>query len=397
MTKKRVLIVDDALDLGRLLQSALATLDPEMPVAVVPSAEEAMLEAGRRPLDLLVVDIRLPGMSGIDLVPKLRARNPGIKVIIMTGLTDDRTLQTAHELQPDVFMQKPLEVYDFLERVQQVLGLPPTPSTPVAAPGRSETPEEMPARGRLADVLAGIRGSLGAIAAALLDENGHVVTLAGDLPADFENTLVPPLAGALAAAERVALLIGQAEPGVVQVIKGDRYHLVCAPVHRYALVLLLKPGRSSLRLSLAVDETMTAQADLLQILREMGLLDLKPAPPQPVEILAEITSRQSGVPPRKTEPLKGVLPPADTRGIEAVELPERTGQPEMPSKPLEGDQTALAGLAALFEKKAPAAGVDVDDFWEKASTSASSAPVNPDALTFEQARKLGLTPQDSGG
>jgi CheY-like chemotaxis protein len=55
---KHVLIVDDALDLGRLLQSALATLDIKVKTVVVPSAEEAILEAAHHPIDLLVTDIR---------------------------------------------------------------------------------------------------------------------------------------------------------------------------------------------------------------------------------------------------------------------------------------------------------------------------------------------------
>ncbi len=41
----RILIVDDALDLGRLWQTALRTAAPELNIAVVPSAEEALLEA----------------------------------------------------------------------------------------------------------------------------------------------------------------------------------------------------------------------------------------------------------------------------------------------------------------------------------------------------------------
>ena len=47
----RVLIVDDALDLGKLLKAAIIAVDPTIEVAVVPSAEEAILLSGRRPCD----------------------------------------------------------------------------------------------------------------------------------------------------------------------------------------------------------------------------------------------------------------------------------------------------------------------------------------------------------
>ncbi len=65
---KRVLIVDDAIDLGRLLQDAVKTAHPEVPILVVPSAEEALLEFSRLTVDLLITDIRLPGMSGLELI-----------------------------------------------------------------------------------------------------------------------------------------------------------------------------------------------------------------------------------------------------------------------------------------------------------------------------------------
>ena len=58
---KRILIVDDALDLGRLWQAAIKAAAPELEIVVVPSAEEALLEANYHSIDLLITDIRLPG------------------------------------------------------------------------------------------------------------------------------------------------------------------------------------------------------------------------------------------------------------------------------------------------------------------------------------------------
>jgi CheY-like chemotaxis protein len=73
---KRVLIVDDALELGRFLQAALKTLRPPVESVLVPSAEEAILESSQTAPDLLVADIRLPGISGLELVRKIRNRTP---------------------------------------------------------------------------------------------------------------------------------------------------------------------------------------------------------------------------------------------------------------------------------------------------------------------------------
>jgi CheY-like chemotaxis protein len=122
---KRVLIVDDAIDLGRLLQDALKVSRPETPITVVPSAEEALLEATRFKFDLLVTDLRLPGMSGLELIRKIRGRQPDIKVILITALMpEDRLVRQKDEVHPDIFIRKPLSVMTFLDAVDSLIGAP---------------------------------------------------------------------------------------------------------------------------------------------------------------------------------------------------------------------------------------------------------------------------------
>ena len=117
MSLKRVLIVDDAMELGRMYQDALRTTYPGVPVSFVPSAEEAMLEATRYTFDLMIVDIRLPGMSGVDLLRKIRARQPGIKAIMITGLKiDDELRKKVETVHADKLLRKPLGVSQFLGR-----------------------------------------------------------------------------------------------------------------------------------------------------------------------------------------------------------------------------------------------------------------------------------------
>lgn len=121
---KRVLIVDDAIDLGRLLQDALKVTRPDTPITVVPSAEEALLEATRYQFDLLISDLRLPGMSGLDLVRKIRVRQPDIKVILITALMpEDRLVRQKDEVRPDIFIRKPISVGTFLEAVESLIGV----------------------------------------------------------------------------------------------------------------------------------------------------------------------------------------------------------------------------------------------------------------------------------
>ena len=88
MAKYRILIAEDHREVSRLLRTSLETLDSKMEVVECPSGEEAILEASRHQIDVLVSDYRLPGISGIELMNKVRHFHPETKVILITGLTD---------------------------------------------------------------------------------------------------------------------------------------------------------------------------------------------------------------------------------------------------------------------------------------------------------------------
>jgi len=75
--ERRILLVDDQRDILKLLRSALDTLKNEkIKISEAPSGEEALLESTRHKVDLLVTDYKLPGMSGVELMHKIRVRHP---------------------------------------------------------------------------------------------------------------------------------------------------------------------------------------------------------------------------------------------------------------------------------------------------------------------------------
>ncbi|TLM99660.1 response regulator, partial [bacterium] len=174
MAEQSILIVEDTRDLGRLLQSALATLGTDLKSQVVPSAEEALLESPRRRYALAVVDVRLPGITGFELVSKLRARQKDLKVIVITGMLDAEYRQQADKLKVNAFFTKPLEMGVFLDTVERLLDLKAEPSTEEAVSARAAENLHLP------EMIAGLRQECGADAVILLDENGSVVARAGN-------------------------------------------------------------------------------------------------------------------------------------------------------------------------------------------------------------------------
>lgn len=387
MSLKRVLIVDDAMDLGRLFQDAIKTAYPGLPVTFVPSAEEAILEASRYTFDLLISDIRLPGMTGFDLCRKIRLRQPGVKIIMVTGLrVDDRLKLEADAVGASMVLSKPVSIPRLLEMVQQVSGgvmdepgravepgvLPPShfqPSKTPTAPLRAPTPVEpsAPAEQTLSSELANLRGSLGASAVILLDETGHSAAQAGDWPdAEWSTTLVPDLMSSVSTMERVSHHLQKGLPRAVQALHGSTSDLVITSMGRFTLVVFMKHSPGMLRLALAFEEVMQSQERFITILEEMGFKLQPEAPaesviaqPQPAAVEAQLVV--AAVEPPSFEELKD-----------------------------------LEQLEALFGKVTPDQHPqDADAFWDSLTVEDEKpGPSSPDMLSFDQALKLGLMPED---
>jgi CheY-like chemotaxis protein len=351
---KHVLIVDDALEFGRLLQTALAVLGHGMAVAVVPSAEEALLEAGRYPVDLLVSDYRLPGMTGFELARKIRTQQPKIKVIVVTGMTDARLGQQALDAGADLFFRKPLEIPQFLDAVTRLLQIE-TPRTHLTTQASLSVRPGTPAR--LEDVLVGLRSHLGAQASLALNARGQVVVRSGDVPAVLERPEWRELAvGALASAGILSRRIHPAGGTSLQLLRCGEFDLALMPYGENLLVLILRTGPSALRLAISVEE-------LLQ-------LSYESASPGPLEVQSQLAAAEM-VP---TQPVPVVVAPS---------------QPV--ATPLQ--ESDLAEFVAALQKPVTAANLDADAFWEDTARSTSSAN-RPGAISFEEATRMGLTSQE---
>jgi len=73
------------------------------------------------PFDLLLTDIIMPGMDGVELSQKMKALLPDIKVLFMTGFT---ALAPHNKTADETVMSKPFHLKDLLDEVEQVLTAP---------------------------------------------------------------------------------------------------------------------------------------------------------------------------------------------------------------------------------------------------------------------------------
>lgn len=121
---KRVLIVDDDQTMTRTLQHMLNTAGGYLVDVAYDGFSAGFKFAVDRP-DLLTLDLRMPVMDGIKVLSMLRAdpRNKGVKILIITAVSDMEEIEEVLKLGADDFLIKPIKHEEFLEKAAALTGL----------------------------------------------------------------------------------------------------------------------------------------------------------------------------------------------------------------------------------------------------------------------------------
>lgn len=90
-----VLIVDDAPAVRDGLRRLVGSLPGVMTVALASSGEEALARYTMERPDLVLLDVRMPGMSGLECARRLLHTDPGVRIVMMTAGDDPQTVATA--------------------------------------------------------------------------------------------------------------------------------------------------------------------------------------------------------------------------------------------------------------------------------------------------------------
>lgn len=116
VTKSKILVVDDDPLLLDLLLETLKTIGYD-PVGAS-SGDEALSLLDRNSIDLVITDIKMPGMNGIELARRVRTINHDIPVIFITGVYDPDHLQ---KFEADGFLAKPFRINQIEQLIEQTM------------------------------------------------------------------------------------------------------------------------------------------------------------------------------------------------------------------------------------------------------------------------------------
>jgi len=120
MSKKEILVIDDNVDTLMMLEYLLENAGFSTRTAW--DGQEGLKLFQKNRFDLVVLDISMPRMSGVDVLKEIRRRDTNIPVIIMTGTNYNAALQQeCQSLGVKAFISKP-KVERLLEEVKSLLG-----------------------------------------------------------------------------------------------------------------------------------------------------------------------------------------------------------------------------------------------------------------------------------
>ncbi|HEX8698300.1 MAG TPA: hybrid histidine protein kinase/response regulator SinK [Myxococcaceae bacterium] len=129
--RKRVLIVDDESIIRMVFKDLMGK---ECEVFEAASAEEALELLQKQPVDLIVTDKNLPGISGLALAQQVRMKNPSARIILMTGYPSLSTTQESLELGIMDYLLKPFDdIRQVRALIRSALAMPAAPPQPTVA------------------------------------------------------------------------------------------------------------------------------------------------------------------------------------------------------------------------------------------------------------------------
>ena len=119
---KKILIIDDE----ELIIKSLSKLLEKNGYAVfiAKNGQDAIIMAEEKKFDLILADIRMPGMNGVETVREIYGGKvkKNIPAIFITGYADEIAEEEAKKLAPEAYLYKPFDTDDLLDKIRKTIG-----------------------------------------------------------------------------------------------------------------------------------------------------------------------------------------------------------------------------------------------------------------------------------
>jgi CheY-like chemotaxis protein len=378
---KKVLVVDDHFEMLDFLRSMLELSSQNYDVLAVPSAEEGLLELRQKDFDLVITDVRLPGMSGFEFVRSIRRIKPAIPTIMITAYSSEQGKREAAELGVHRYFRKPLDTDEVLAAVHTALygELVVHADEPVRAGDINITvPDEVPRR------LETLRADTGSTGIALATTSGKILLQVGHGPGMNLPRLLKLIAANLDNSFLLTQELGGNVPITIQYHSGDKTELYVANVGRdYFLAIFFDAQTRRGRMGTIWVFAQRAIKDLLALLPKLDLS--RRIKPEARAQQGSLSRDLAGAPKGSARPTSQAQKPDDRPGKLSHDVEKRREDAPEPA--------AQEGFFAP-EDRISEDSADLKDFWDDGLTADVTAPVGRGQLSYEEAQRQGLVPSE---
>jgi len=234
--RKRILIVDDDQKLAALLQKSLRTLDEGYDVVTARGADEALAKLSKRSFDLVITDLMMPEVDGLQLLEALKAINPSIVTVAMTAFDSHEIRAKAERFGIYRYLAKPFSVHEFGQCVKDAFEEAERAQEAVAF-----LEEQLEAIGRH---LSSLRASVRAHSVALINAVGEIISLQSvERGLDMASLCNALVTGNAAVVSEIARLLGGGPAYRLSYHEGDVYNICVYTLNEdFSLVIVFGQG-----------------------------------------------------------------------------------------------------------------------------------------------------------
>lgn len=233
----RILVVDDDEGVAFFTAENLTELGTAYQVETATSGEEAWQKMSAQPYDLVITDLRMPGMDGLELLRRTRASFPQTRLILMTAYGSDKVQASVRRMQAYRYITKPFRIQDLLDAARGALeGLTVnTRGIFILSDERFES---------LSQQLDQLQFDTSAQVILLCDTTGQTIAHVGEMPHLNMNNLTVLVAGGLSTTLEMRRLLGEKRALNLNYHEGDLFDVYSATVGENLFLLLVFDRRS---------------------------------------------------------------------------------------------------------------------------------------------------------
>ena len=247
-----ILVVDDSEAVCKALRDVLTMSG--YAVRAAPSGERAMQILETAQMDLIITDLKMSGMSGIQLLKKVKDKNPSLPVVILTGFGDMDSVIEAMRAGVADYLKKPFSINEVLQVTERELQRSKQIQAVAAAAASSPLPAALTLTGkapslsfsardmeRIDAVLSELRAQTMAESVMLVEEAGCVISSKGTLNSGNLPSLCALVLTCRSTTAQVASLLGEEKSFPLHYLEGQRVAVYAAEVNPVLILVAIVP------------------------------------------------------------------------------------------------------------------------------------------------------------